>query len=271
MTAPYFAKRNSALDTSTEEYVAAAKKLCWHLAHGFTGKGVHRMPIAGDSTRLPFATGLSPLEKRLAWAQHFLARDMPGSQQIRQVMGHRQFGARVVYGDCIFFTVSPNEKHSLLTMRLSRFRANDPYVIHSEENFRKLASRDYPLLELPENLEDLSFDLPEYDLRKAASARDPLAVVEAFRINILLRLSSALGVRMCPHCPRCNAFPLGCQDYFGCSMRPLGGVLGGMSALGGAVEHQNHGTPHFHAEGHVVCAYQYKTLAAETLSVRGRH
>ena len=261
MTAPYFAKRNSALDTSTEEYVAAAKKLCWHLAHGFTGKGVHRMPIAGDSTRLPFATGLSPLEKRLAWAQHFLARDMPGSQQIRQVMGHRQFGARVVYGDCIFFTVSPNEKHSLLTMRLSRFRANDPYVIHSEENFRKLASRDYPLLELPENLEDLSFDLPEYDLRKAASARDPLAVVEAFRINILLRLSSALGVRMCPHCPRCNAFPLGCQDYFGCSMRPLGGVLGGMSALGGAVEHQNHGTPHFHAEGHVVCAYQYKTLA----------
>ena len=53
----------------------------------------------------------------------------------------------------------------------------------------------------------------------------------------------------------------GCQDYLGCSMRPLGGVLGGMSALGGAVEHQNHGTPHFHAEGHVVCAYQYKTLA----------
>lgn len=129
LTAPFFAKRNSALDTSTEEYVAAAKKLCHHLCHGFTGKGVHRMPIAGDTTRLPFATGLTALEKRLAWAQHFLAQHMPGSQQVRQLMGHTQFGARVVYGDCLFFTVSPNEKHSFLTLRLSRFREHDPYVV----------------------------------------------------------------------------------------------------------------------------------------------
>ncbi len=65
---------------------------------------------------------------------------------------------------------------------------------------------------------------------------------------------------MCPRCPRCNDSEFGCQEIFGSNMRPVGGVLGGMTAFGGAVEHQNHGTPHFHFEGHVVCAYQYSTL-----------
>ena len=32
-------------------------------------------------------------------------------------------------------------------------------------------------------------------------------------------------------------------------------------SLGGATEHQGNGTPHFHGEGHIVCAYQYGTLA----------
>ena len=80
---------------------------------------MHRVPIAGDISRLPYATGLTALEKRLAWAQHFLAKNLPGSQQLRQVMGHCQFGARVVYGDCIMLTISPNEQHSCLVLRLS--------------------------------------------------------------------------------------------------------------------------------------------------------
>ena len=270
LTAPFLAKRNSALNTSAEEYVAAAKNLCHNLHHGFTGRGVHRMPIAGDTTRLPFATGLTPLEKRLAWNQHFLAQHMPGSQQLRQLMGHAQFGARVVYGDCIFFTLSPNEKHSALTLRLSRFRRKDPYTEYGTKAEQLLAGQEYPLLEAAETSE-ASVEFPEYDLRRAACARDPLAVVEAFRVQILLRLSAVLGVRMCPRCPRCNDSEFGCQDIFGSNMRPVGGVLGGMTAFGGAVEHQNHGTPHFHFEGHVVCAYQYSTLKeVATLIETGR-
>ena len=34
--------------------------------------------------------------------------------------------ARVTYGDCICFTISPNEQHSALVLRLSRFRQNGP-------------------------------------------------------------------------------------------------------------------------------------------------
>ena len=93
-----------------------------------------------------------------------------------------------------------------------------------------------------------------------ACARDPLAVVEAYKVHVCVRLAAALGVRMCPLCPRCNEGNLGCQDMFGNNMRPVGGVLGGMTALGGATEHQGHGTPHFHAEGHVVCPHQFGTL-----------
>ena len=106
----------------------------------------------------------------------------------------------------------------------------------------------------------LSLQLPGYDLRRVAIARDPLAVVEGFRVEIFLKLASILGVRMCPRCPRCNDGKLGCQDKFGNNMRPMGGVLGGMNALGGAGENQGHGTPHLHAEGHIACAYQYGTL-----------
>ena len=43
-------------------------------------------------------------------------------------------------------------------------------------------------------------------------------------------------------------------------MRPTGGVLGGIAAIGGSTEYQGAGTPHYHAEGHIVCAYQYGTM-----------
>ena len=33
-----------------------------------------------------------------------------------------------------------------------------------------------------------------------------------------------------------------------------------MTALGGSTEYQGSGTPHLHAEGHVVCAYQFDTM-----------
>ena len=197
---------------------------------------------------------LNPLERRLAWTQHFMAQHLPGTQQVRQLMGHAHFGARVVFGDCIFFTISPNEQHSALVLRLSRFRANDPYLKYEEDLVRKLAGQNFP------HLEATALDLPEYDLRRAATARDPFATVEGYRTEIYLRLAAVLGIRMCPQCPRCNESGLGCQDRFGSNMRPVGGALGGITALGGATEYQNYGTPHFHGEAHMINAYQFGTM-----------
>jgi hypothetical protein len=231
------------------------------------------VPVAGDTTKLPFATGLTPLEKRLAKAQCFIASHLPGSQSLRQVMGHSQFGARVVYGDCIFFTISPNELHSALVLRLSRYRMNDPYIRHGGAWTQRLAGKNYPELHAKRRKSDdaedfVEIELPEYDFRRAATARDPLAVVAGLRVEIYLRLAIVLGVRMCPLCPRCNNMPGGCQDKFGSNMRPLGGSFGGMMAFGGAGEHQLKGTPHLHAEGHVVCAYQFDTLQDIAAKIR---
>jgi hypothetical protein len=182
---------------------------------------------------------------------------MSGTQLVRQLMGHTQFGARVVYGDCIFFTISPNE-----VLKLTRNRQSHPYVKHGSAHVKNLAKQCYPELEAkPDGVEDDVFvELPQYDIRAATTARDPLAVIEGYRLEVLLRLASLLGVRMCPNCPRCNDSVNGCQDLFGSNMRPVGGVLGGMNAFGGGAEHQMHGTPHLHAEGHIVCAYQYGAL-----------
>ena len=166
-------------------------------------------------------------------------------------MGHRHWGARVNYGDCLFFTISPNEKHSALVLRLSRYRPNDPCVSEAAPIWKKLCGMHYPCLaarrckkhcqvaasssaedvhdaETPEDGgEDcVDIDLPEYDIRQTAAAQDPLAVVEAHRLNVCLRLAYLFGLRMCPRCPRCNNEFWGCQDLFGSNMRPTGGTLG---------------------------------------------
>ena len=36
--------------------------------------------------------------------------------------------------------------------------------------------------------------------------------------------------------------------------------MGGIAAIGGSTEYQGCGTPHLHAEEHVVCAYQFDTM-----------
>ena len=194
-------------------------------------------------------------------------------------MGHRHWGARIQYGDCLFFTISPNEQHSALVLKLSRYRRNDPCLAHADAAWKKLCSMDFPALaakrrrtsgttgvdadhDLPSLApeEEVQIDLPEYDIRRVMTAEDPLAVVEAHRINICFRLAWLLGVRMCPSCPRCNDCEWGCQDLNGSNMRPFGGILGGALAFEGGTEYQAKATPHFHGQVHVVCVYQFSTL-----------
>jgi hypothetical protein len=82
--------------------------------------------IAGDFTKLHLAHGLSPTQKRLIKNVHFLSAGIPGTQQIRKKMGHGLFGARIGYGEGLFITISPNDRHSGLCLRLSRVRRTDP-------------------------------------------------------------------------------------------------------------------------------------------------
>ena len=61
-----------------------------------------QMPIGGDTTKLPFAEWLTEFERTLARQIHAIARQMPGSPQIRVMMGHCHFGVLVCLGDTLF-------------------------------------------------------------------------------------------------------------------------------------------------------------------------
>ena len=165
---PFGGQRGNPSAHSADAYIKAAGNLYHHLHKGFSWTGVQRVPIAGDTTRLPFATGLSPLERRMARAQNFLAQHFGGTPEVRQLMGHVQFGARICYGDYIFFTISPNELHSGLVLRLSRFRLKDPSVKFGDAAFKKGATQTYPSLEEARRMaadatDYIEIDVPGYD------------------------------------------------------------------------------------------------------------
>ena len=76
----------------------------------------------------------------------------------------------------VFITISPSERHSVLTLRLLRKCARDPWVTCGEPNFKalmqKLASADHPSLQTVtqewadmNNCECAELALPEYKLR----------------------------------------------------------------------------------------------------------
>ena len=102
-------------------------------------------------------------------------------------------------------TVSPGERHNYMAIKLSRYRLQDPFMSDAQEDaklHRPWAGRDRPSLE-PKADEEFHIDIPGYDLRRVIIARDPLAVVNAFFVQIRTILATVLGMRMCPVCPHC--------------------------------------------------------------------
>ena len=118
-------------------------------------------------------------------------------------MGHCIAGGRAVYGDPIFMTLTPNAQHSALVCRLSRHRRNDPINaadVPGAKEMRTSIGRDAPSLEA-----DPVIELPPFKARAMLNARDPLAVLEAFKVEVRVVLSRLLGLRMCPDCLHFNA------------------------------------------------------------------
>ena len=113
-------------------------------------------------------------------------------------------------------------------LRLSRYRTNDTYALYNEQPWRKLARENFPRLEAKRarnvgKADDIAvIELPEYNLRRAAAARDPHAVVVAYKVENLLRLAAVLCVRMCPRCPKSIDSRMGRQDMFGDNVRAMG-------------------------------------------------
>ena len=249
--------------TEQDAGVAAAdlyEKL--HTGYYLTQTG-NRCKIDGDVSKLRFAVGVTSLQKRLLADFSFRTRAIGGTQEIRGKIGQICFWGSVVYGNGIFMTISPGERHNYLAIRLSRYRRRDPYITSNAPDERDEApwiGADAPSLEA--GAEDrFSFEVPGYDLRRLILARDPLAAALAFSVQIRCQLATLFGIRMCPDCPHCAESENPCQDAFGSNAEAMGGLAGRSDGLAGAVECQKKsGCLHLHFWNFVQRAHQQKTL-----------
>ena len=152
-----------------------------------TIKGETR-PINGRLEILFEDDRVSSTEKFILKSHVDTTRYIAGCQASRSKIGHILFGFRVVYGECLFVTVSPNRRHSALILRLSRARRNDSMLRSDDQSAQSRASmcgRKAPRFMTKHNVnEDLTGEsarveipLPALLTRQALNAQDPLASV----------------------------------------------------------------------------------------------
>ena len=211
-----------------QDTAMAAADLTLKLKNGYykTQDG-KRCRIDGDMSKLRFAEGITPLQKRLLQDFTFRTKSIPGTQEIRSKIGHVCFWATVVYGNGIFMTMSPGERHNYLAIRLSRCRAKDPHIMctPAEDQQRHWIGSAKPSLEASDS-DSFQFEVPGYDLRKLIQARDPLAPAHAFAVQVRIIMATLFGIRMCPDCPHCSESSAPCMDAFGSNAETVGGIAG---------------------------------------------
>ena len=159
----------------------------------------------------------------------------------------------------VFLTFTPGERHSGLAIRLFRGRRKDPafttpsctnpdlnrWIGFNEPSLCPNADGNNDTDEIDE--EGVIVDLPEYDVRRYITARDPLCCVYAFYVMVRVVLPCLFGFRMCPHCPHCAKGDDPCMDAFGSNATSMGGCAGRCDAMIGAVESQKaDGVLHIH-------------------------
>ena len=192
--------------------------------------------INGGFALLLRADDLLPAEKVILRCYLNVTQSIAGCQAIRRRIGHCLFGFRVVAGECIFVTISPNRRWSQLIMRCSRIRPNDPMAnadIRSDSGHVSHRARhadasspglfaelddEVDLRHLFTEYDDLSaaerkrarrsveraflqLDMPTLTDKQAWNAEDPLASVHHYLFNMRVHQPLLYGIRMCLQCP----------------------------------------------------------------------
>ena len=73
---------------------------------------------------------LSNLSKRMLDSFQATCKKIEGTQEVRTVMRHELNAYWVAKGQSILVTFSPNERHNMIMIRLSRTRNSDPLAKH---------------------------------------------------------------------------------------------------------------------------------------------
>ena len=85
-----------------------------------------KIPVNGDLTKVRWATCLSEAGKRLLQNIEHTSSRIPGTMEVRKLMRFATHAGRISKGVPEFVTWSPDEKHDVLMLRLSRSRRKDP-------------------------------------------------------------------------------------------------------------------------------------------------
>ena len=113
---------------SATKYLKAAETLLDRHENGKVRIHGKLQNIRGDFTRLRNADGITAEEEDLLALYWKSTRQLSGSQAMRQTFMPKLTGFRTVYGDVLFFTLTPDRKHSALVWRLMRGRRNDTFL-----------------------------------------------------------------------------------------------------------------------------------------------
>ena len=128
---------NTAARSRDIDVALAAADLYHKLEHGtYTHRGKKRK-LEGDVSKLAFADSVTKQQRQILAHIRFRCSAIPGTQDMRVKIGHVGFWAAVVYGNGIFITISPGERHNYLAIRLSRYREEDPFLTANIANSEK--------------------------------------------------------------------------------------------------------------------------------------
>ena len=233
-----------------------------------TGPSGKEMPVKNNFALLKYVPHLSSAARRLVANLTQTARAVPGAQESRRHMRFEIQAMRVRYGVPIFVTITPDEAHQLLYIRMSRTRSSDPVRLAEPTLMQAAGDAAYPVLGSDFTcsvlIESLRASCPNWEQRRQILARDPLATIDGFRVLILLTMKHLFGVNVCLSCPLCNSSEASapCQDDAGSSATCEGGVFGRCDAVYVALEFQKSaGSPHGHMQLFVQCLHQHTDLA----------
>ena len=271
------------LQENLDDLIAATQRLWKRIKTDVATIRGRKMKMNGNTGMLFQDASLSATERMLLGSYFRVTSCIAGSQAVRTKIGHCLFGFRVVYGEGLFVTISPNRHHSALVMKLSRARRND---VSLEKNDgvanarRQFCGSDEPnaftttdVLEDPDGEEvSLQLPMPPLQVRQAWNAEDPLACVHHFLFVMYVLIPAAFGIRMCLHCPDCNGDCTdskwrphnpdrnACSDYMGNNHKFMGGYAGIAVAMAFAVEFQKTAAPHAHGFVSLANMYQHNHL-----------
>ena len=136
---------------------AGARQLVTALGGTYVDVRGQQKAVNGDVTKLAYVRNLKPAARKMLQQMRGAARAIPGTSEARRQMRFEIQAMRVTYGTPIFITISPDEAHQWLFVRMSRARASDPVRLAHPLQEWQCGDRNFPPF-----LEKLSYHIMWY-------------------------------------------------------------------------------------------------------------